>query len=299
MEEATHFAIGLIAAECIVRLYHCPRVPNLSLDSFSPTVIFFSSYVLCVLTIVADIRNSKFAQSKTLRSFITVLHACDGIVALMLGCGLWYQSNSLLLLGMICITKAFLLHLLSRMVTGVKAFSTQAVILQTTKTFIHHTSSFYFISNPTIAVLTGLWRFVSMNGHAALTLKDSLSPKFYSQLMWAITHMRNLAMILVLCLCIVSPEIRRGFALSATGHVAYMIVRLGPVFRIASVYFPDSADRDRWSSLTDMHRLVELFQGKHLWLSLELGLLCLTSIVFMMLRMSTVADFDPISCIYM
>jgi hypothetical protein len=298
MEEATHFAIGLVAVEVAVRLYLCPQVLNVSWETFSPALIFLGSYLLCIVTILVDFKSTSFAQSKALRFAIKLLHACDGIVALLLGSGIFYKSNALLLVGMVCITKVFLLHLLSRMVTGVKAFSTQAVVLQTTKTFIHHTSSFYFISHPSVAFYSGLWRFISMNGHAALALKDSISPAFYSQLMWTISYMRDLAMIFIMWLCYLYPELRRGFALSASGHIAYMIVRLGPVFRIASVYFPSSVMQEKWSNMTDLQRIGELLQGKHVWLSIELGLLTVTSVIFLLLRITTKAEFDNESCTF-
>ena len=102
-----------------------------------------------------------------------------------------------------------------------------------------------------------------MNGHAAMTLRERLDEDIYDRLMWIITHMRNLVLVLVLALCVMYPTIRRGFALSATGHVAYMIVRLGPVFRIGSMYMKGEKEKKRWSKeLTDGERLQLLLAGE-------------------------------------
>ena len=111
-------------------------------------------------------------------------------------------------------TKCFLLHLLSRMVTGQAAFGSMAISLQTTKTFLHHTGSFLFLGDGPTALITGVWRFISMNGHAAMTLRDRLDTKTYDRVIWNITHARNSVLAVVLATCFVNPAIRRGFGTS-------------------------------------------------------------------------------------
>uniref|UniRef100_A0A7S3HSX0 Vomeronasal type-1 receptor n=1 Tax=Spumella elongata TaxID=89044 RepID=A0A7S3HSX0_9STRA len=187
---------------------------------------------------------------------------------------------------MICMTKLFLLYLLSRMVTGVKTHSIMSVVLQTTKTFIHHTGSFFFIPSDAydVIIITSIWRFISMNGHAILTMRKKLSNETYNRLMWIIAHMRNAIVVVVIALCLAYPTIRHGFALSACGHVAYMLVRMGPVFRIGSLYFPEESPASRWAALTDTQRLTELLSLKHPWFLLELGILFVACVYFLLLR---------------
>ncbi len=166
----------------------------------------------------------KFFKTSLVRDSITFLHASDGLIALSLGLSVYYQSNIAIALGILAITKFFLLHLLSRMVTGVKAYTYFEIAMQTTKTFIHHTGSFYYISNPTVAVVTGLWRFVSMNGHAILSYKSAMSTETFDKWMWAITHSRHITMAVVMLLCAVNEEVRRGFGELPYTFAAVLVV---------------------------------------------------------------------------
>ena len=50
-----------------------------------------------------------------------------------------------------------------------------------------------------------------MNGHAAMTLRKSLSEKTYNKVMWMITHARNAILAIVILICFFSRDIRRGF----------------------------------------------------------------------------------------
>ena len=88
------------------------------------------AYFLCVVVIFLDIKKYDFFKSPPLRSLLSFLHAADGIVALILALAFYYKSPLLLYGGVIAITKVFLLHLLSRMVTGEAAFGPWAITLQ-------------------------------------------------------------------------------------------------------------------------------------------------------------------------
>ena len=91
--------------------------------------------------------------------------------ALAMGLGLYYGNSILFLIGLICMVKGGLLYLLSRMVTGQAAHNKYEMLIQTTKTYLHHVGSFMFLSNPTVTIITTVWRFISMNGHAILTVR--------------------------------------------------------------------------------------------------------------------------------
>ena len=225
MEGATHVAWVATAAETLWRVYRCnPYVPpspssgdraaSASAEAAATYLthsywVYTLGYCLCVLAIFLDLK--RYAKWPPLRSVLSFLHAADGVIALVLALAFYFKSTVLLVVGVVAITKVFLLHLLSRMVTGEAAFSPLEITLQTTKTFLHHTGSFLFICDDTTALITGVWRFISMNGHAALTYRESLDEATYDRITWAITHMRNVVVVAVLGLCAVYPGVRRGF----------------------------------------------------------------------------------------
>lgn len=73
--------------------------------------------------------------------------------------------------------------------------------------------------------------------------------------------------------------------MSSIGHISYMIVRAGPVFRIASLYLPTEQEKEKWSSMTDLERLHLLLNGKYFWLGFELLLLTGLSGFFLGMRL--------------
>lgn len=220
MESATYVACIACLSETLWRFQQCyVAVPNnnnsnnndINNASFTSGFVYFGAYILCIVAVFLDLKQYSFFKQPILRKFLSFLHAMDGIVALILGLAYYYKSQLILYIGVLAITKCFLLHLLSRMVTGEAAFGPYAISLQTTKTFIHHTGSFLFLGHDTTAIIAGCWRFVSMNGHAAMTLRDSLDASTYDRLMWLITHARNTVLVLVILTCFLDPDIRRGF----------------------------------------------------------------------------------------
>ena len=87
-----------------------------------------------------------------------------------------------------------------------------------------------------------------------------------------------------------------NLALSSTGHIAYMIVRLGPVFRIGSMYIDNAEDKKRWGNNTDIRRLQILMSGKYPWFSFEIGLLAFACLYFASLRLTTYGIMDGGTC---
>lgn len=202
----------LVVVESSLRLSACNFTEINEYDAYL-SGMFLCAYCFCVCTILLNLKDVPFFQSITMRNIIKFLHAMDGINALLIGIGMYYRNLLVVALGLLCMTKLFLLCLLSRMVTGIKTHSTSAVVLQTTKTFLHHIGSFMFIATAdrNVALITALWRFVSMNGHAAMTLRTHVTPHSYDKIMWIICHMRNAAVVVLMLLCVYSPYIRRGF----------------------------------------------------------------------------------------
>eukprot|EP01038_Epipyxis_sp_PR26KG_P010725 gene10725-14403_t len=291
MEEATHLAALIVVSEVLFRQYQCPVKyikTRTTFTEFTPGYWFLLAYFLCIMAILLNLKEIQFFKSALIRNTITVLHAIDGIIALVIGLGIYFESNLIVIVGIICITKFFLLYLLSRMVTGQTSFSKTSMIIQTTKTFLHHTGSFLFISNPKVALITAMWRFISMNGHAVMTLRGKLSDNIYSSITWKITHSRNAILVIVLITCWFYPAIRRGFAVSAVGHLAYMLVRLGPVFRLGTLYLVSKADKEEWQTASDLKRIKLLFiDWKHPYFALEIGILLIACVYFAYLRLTT------------
>ena len=95
------------------------------------------------------------------------------------------------------------------------------------------------------------------------------------------THIRNLLVSAIFISCFLSTEIREGFAKSAIGHVVYMLVRAGPVFRLGSVYV---GDRQLWQKMTDLERIRTLVMGRHPFMTIEVGSLLLLAAYFLYLR---------------
>ena len=212
MEETTHLAWILVASESLWRIVHYAEGESKDYNT-SLNVLFCLSYVLCIVAVLMDFKDISFFKSDTVRDLISTMHAMDGVNALLIGLGLYYHNIMLTTVGLLLMTKLFLLHLLSRMVTGVKTYDKWSVVVQTTKTFLHHIGSFLFIASTdyNVIVITTIWRFISMNGHAAMTLRKRISAQTYDRLMWAVAHLRNLALATVLFLCVTYPSIRSGF----------------------------------------------------------------------------------------
>jgi hypothetical protein len=113
--------------------------------------------------------------------------------------------------------------------------------------------------------------------HAVTQVTGAITEQQLYRFNWALTHVRNVVVAGILLLCLASGHVREGFGLSAVGHVGYILVRAGPVFRLGSVYV---GDRPRWQGLTDRQRLGELLQGRHPFLTAEVGSLLFLAALF-------------------
>ena len=71
------------------------------------------------------------------------------------------------------------------------------------------------------------------------------------------------------------------------GHIAYLVVRMGPVFRLGSIYVPEGLEKEEWKGgMTDVQRLSELLRGRYPWLLLELGLMAAMVLTLAALRVA-------------
>jgi hypothetical protein len=155
----------------------------------------------------------------------------------------------------------------------------------TLKSYIHHTASFLFLDSSfkEVIVITTVWRAISMSGHSAQALhfNNIIDKDQLYRFNWILSHVRNVAVSIISFLCVVYPRVRMGFGLSAVGHVGYILVRAGPVFRLGSVYV---GDRPLWQARTDQDRIAVLLSGKHPYLTIEVGSLGFLGLLFLVFK---------------
>ena len=122
-----------------------------------------------------------------------------------------------------------------------------------------------------------------MSGHSAQALhfnkyidKDQLY-----RFNWMLSHVRNAVVSIIFLLCVIYPRVRVGFGRSAVGHIGYILVRAGPVYRLGSVYV---GDRPLWQKRSDLDRLAVLMNGHHPYMTAEVGSLSFLACIFMLFK---------------
>lgn len=122
-----------------------------------------------------------------------------------------------------------------------------------------------------------------MTGHTAqaLHLKSSITADQLYKFNWILAHARNAILLYIIFANFTEFSTKDGFARSAVGHVGYMIVRAGPVFRLGSVYVGDKAI---WQNHTDGKRLQLMVTGNFPFISIEVGSLVLFSCILLYWR---------------
>ena len=118
-----------------------------------------------------------------------------------------------------------------------------------------------------------------MSGHTAqaLVLMKVISKDQLQYFNWKLSHVRNILVIFMVILCLIYPNIRKGFGTSAIGHIGYILVRAGPVFRLGSVYV---GDRPKWQGLSDLQRFKDVIMIKHPYMTAEVGSLLFLGLLF-------------------
>lgn len=283
-----HASIGCIAVEALYRRFSPQTRNDLPQYWTQGGHIFFYSYILCLLTQLMDFKNIKWITTSVLfRSTLSFLHGLDGVAALLIGLSMYYESEVGLWISFIMITKFFLIHLLNRLILA-KPCTTDiwGECTQTTKSFLHHVSSFLFICHPTEIIITSIWRTVSMTGHATLVLRGVWKPDSIAKISSILAQMRVFVVSGILFICLVNSEIREAFGRSAVGHISYMMVRAGPVFKTGAVYL-NNDEKIAWSRCSDGEKMVQLIKGTYPMLSVELALLSFTSAFFFAMRIYT------------
>ena len=80
--------------------------------TFQPGIMFVVAYILCVVTIVLDLKQHRLAKHAMLRSALNILLSIDGLMGLLMGVGIYLQSNLVMGFAILLSCKFFLLHFL-------------------------------------------------------------------------------------------------------------------------------------------------------------------------------------------
>lgn len=218
MDEISYIAFGGILLETLWRTSKCNLTILDYTNSSNILLPFAIAYILCLIVAFFDFKNMKIFQSDYTRKILSMLHACDGLIAVFMGIAMYIKRIDLLYLSLLLSTKLFLLSFVTRMVTGRASKSTLDAILNTSRAYFHHVGSFLFLADPSVIILTTIWRGLSMTGHALIAFKDkSLKPEefrkssSYDYYVNLVANIRQWTLVTVLIACFLTPTIRRGF----------------------------------------------------------------------------------------
>lgn len=318
MDEAVYITGTLVLIESFWRYQQCPEyskdliyrfftdpliILDVNKENFTPSILYLIAYLLSIGGIFINMSKFSIFKSSFFKDLLIFIHAIDSITMLLIGYALFYQNNILLCCGVFIMSKLFAENLLKRLVTIVGDVSTTtfSIMTQTTKNYLHHFGSILFLSNeyPTVIIITILWRILSLSGHAILALRGTLPTKVFDVLIWQLSHYRNIAAITIFIFCCRNDNIRRGFAISAIGHIAYIGVRLGAVFRLGSIYVEEGAIKEKWQLSNDWTKLKAILQFKYPFLSIEVLVSFLLIIYFLYLRITTTVHVTETNCIFL
>lgn len=286
MDESTYASLALIAGESLVRLRSggASSVFTNHLNDEERDFINFKYKVYLVFYTLSVLscfwRDPPFLKVKIIIDSIPLMYAFDSVAVCLLGYSIYYQSRAGLVASMLVLTNVFLLHVLHHIFSGKHSRGTWHDIVTMNKAFIHHSANFLFVDDRSVILIAVIWRAISMSGHTAqyCNLKAIITPTELFDFNWKLSHVRNLTVISILILCYLHEDVRTGFGRSAVGHVAYILVRAGPVYRLGSCYV---GDRPQWQGRSDLGRLGELLAGRHPYLTIEVGSLLLLAVAFL------------------
>ncbi len=81
--------------------------------------------------------------------------------------------------------------------------------------------------------------------------------------------------------------------LSAAGHIAYLLVRMGTVFRLGSHYVTDDVEREKWPEvMSERQKLKILLSAKYPWFLFEMTLTAFLIVYLGVLRLTTQGYFS-------
>jgi hypothetical protein len=245
-------------------------------------------YILCIVIGLSGLKELPIVKAPAFRSALDLLHSLDGVSTLMMGYAIYSKNLFLLISAMSIISKFGMLSLYNRMILGyddVQKIDNLVYfnIVRTTKSFLHHFGNFLFLNNKIDITLATIWRTLSMSGHAATGLKKVLDPKLMEVIDHLLSNIKHFFVVCFISMLCLSPEVRQCFQVSAAGHIAYMIVRIEPVYRIGSIYIP-RAERAEWMASTHQEKFKRLLSLEHPIFLFELVSLAALTLGFVALR---------------
>jgi len=216
MENIASIGLTGIFFESYWRSSQCSLVYNDG--QYHPFLAFAICYLLCLIVALLDFKNLSFFRSPAIRNLLSILHSMDGIITIFIAISLYLKRLDCLVISLILSTKCFLLSFVARVVTGKVANTTTEKFMQITRVYLHHVGSFIFIYSDSTIILTAIWRFISMTGHALVSFRTKelkiedfrLSERYRFNVMF-VGFLRQIILIVVLIGCFVFPDIRRGF----------------------------------------------------------------------------------------
>jgi hypothetical protein len=140
-----------------------------------------------------------------------------------------------------------------------------------------------FIDHEEVILITSVWRAVCLSESVIQTLnmKKYISADQMRELAWALSLLRNVLVFGVFMRVSLDVNVQKGFAKSALGHIAYMLVQGGKVFRDGGIYVED---KSTWQNQTDLERFWVLLTLENPFASMEVGSILLFSLYLLYLR---------------
>ena len=284
-----YFCVAAVFLESLYRVwFHYVSIrssgnSNSSFDAYwnNGGKILLINYILCLFTQYLGIK----VDGENFRSLLTFLHGLDGFAALLIGFSIYYRSSLLLWISLLIITKFGLIHVMNRLILGKNENDGNFIskYIQTTKSYFHHVSSFFFIQDPIEIIITSLWRFISMSGHAMLVMRGRIDKNNLRFINLFLSYLRIFIALLIMIVCIFQKDIRMQFGRSAFGHITYMMIRFGPIWQTGGIYLID-IEKEKWLITNETDKIYHIIRCKYFLLSVELLLLLGFSLYLLYLR---------------
>ena len=269
----TYFSCILIVFELFVRYLLLPSVfMNPSIYWPVPLLMIIPAYLLCLLANYYKDSLPKIIHSEAFKFLFGILHLLDGLGAFIIGISIYYRNEMLLLIGILMVSKCLFIFLFNRMINGISRNSSLIKlndIHKTTKSFLHHFSSYLFIAHPYEILLTTTWRSISMSGHATLYFRGKFTDETLKNVQYLLSVVRVLFILFLFYNIFSHYEIRKAFGESAFGHVGYMATRLSPIYALGGPNFAKN-ENEEWQKRDFYGKMLYLYQQKHLIFAIEL-----------------------------
>lgn len=141
-----------------------------------------------------------------------------------------------------------------------------------------------FIENNEVIFLTCAWRAISFSEQTLKVLhsKQLLSVDHINTLAWITIYGENILLLGTVTGVLVNLNAKRGFAKSAIGHIAYMMMRASVIFRNGSIQL--IGDYGKWQNYGTLQKLKLILTFYSPLLTIEFYTVMIFSIYLLWLR---------------